>query len=259
VTIVLTIHAVRYVYAADELLILGQRGTIEPQGNIEHLRLTDQHVRDILKDVRQIDQEDGSTVSDEPIPQYLQQPTEFKALDAARQCEDFAAYGYYLKQISLLNLVIFVVLNCIYVFCTRFSQVWVEYWVNAEATNPSPRTSAIYGLSYLALSLGAASFFDLTLLFMFQVMVPRSAQEMHWELLQSTIHASYSFLSAVDPGTTLNRFSQDMTLLDLELPSYAVQFSFYLFSWVGQTILITIEVKYVAALITRLQKRNPRK
>jgi len=247
-TIVLATHAVRYVYEADELLILGQRGTIKSHGNIEHLRLTDQYVRDNLKDVKQIDQDDNA-LSDEPIAEYIQQPPDSEAQDAARQSGDFAIYGYYFKQISLLNLAIFVLFNCIYVFCTRFSQVWVEYWVNAEARNPSSRTSAIYGVSYLALSLGALSFFGVTLLFMFQVMVPKTAQKMHWGLLQTTIHASYSFLSAVDPGTTLNRFSQDMTLLDLELPSYAVQFSFYLFSWFGQTILIIMGVKYIAALI----------
>jgi hypothetical protein len=33
--------------------------------------------------------------------------------------------------------------------------------------------------------------------------------------------ASMSFHSKVDSGTTINRFSQDISLIDMELPAYA--------------------------------------
>lgn len=80
-------------------------------------------------------------------------------------------------------------------------------------------------------------------------MVPRSARRLHWELLQSLVHASYSFHSATDSGVTLNRFSQDMTLIDLDLPSYAIGFGMDVFICAGQVILIAISAKYVAATL----------
>lgn len=84
---------------------------------------------------------------------------------------------------------------------------------------------------------------------MFQIMVPRSARKLHQEQLQTTIHATHSFLNRTDPGMILNRFSQDMTLVDIELPSYAVQSFFYVFSCLAQGILVATGIKYMAALL----------
>jgi ATP-binding cassette subfamily C (CFTR/MRP) protein 1 len=84
---------------------------------------------------------------------------------------------------------------------------------------------------------------------MFQVMDPRSARRLHWELLQTSVHASYSFHSATDSGVTLNRFSQDMTLVDIDLPSFAIGFIMDVFVCTSQVIVIAIGAKYVSAVL----------
>lgn len=51
--------------------------------------------------------------------------------------------------------------------------------------------------------------------------VPRSGARLHAILLKTIMHARMSFFMNTDTGVTLNRFSQDMTLVDAVLPSQA--------------------------------------
>ncbi len=49
--------------------------------------------------------------------------------------------------------------------------------------------------------------------------VPKSGAELHKILLRTVMHAPMRFFSITDSGVTLNRFSQDMTLVDAVLPT----------------------------------------
>jgi ATP-binding cassette subfamily C (CFTR/MRP) protein 1 len=50
------------------------------------------------------------------------------------------------------------------------------------------------------------------------VVAPKGAQALHYVLVRSTMRAPMSFFERIDTSVMLNRFSQDMTLLDLQLP-----------------------------------------
>jgi ATP-binding cassette subfamily C (CFTR/MRP) protein 1 len=51
---------------------------------------------------------------------------------------------------------------------------------------------------------------------------PKSGAGLHKILLRSVLRAPQSFFDRTDSGVTLNRFSQDMTLIDGQLPAAAV-------------------------------------
>lgn len=51
---------------------------------------------------------------------------------------------------------------------------------------------------------------------------PKSGIGLHRVLLKSVIRAPQSFFDKTDSGITLTRFSQDMTLIDGQLPNSAV-------------------------------------
>ncbi len=53
-------------------------------------------------------------------------------------------------------------------------------------------------------------------------LTPTSGVKLHRVLLKSVMRAPQSFFDTTDSGITLNRFSQDMTLVDGQLPSSAV-------------------------------------
>jgi ATP-binding cassette, subfamily C (CFTR/MRP), member 1 len=51
--------------------------------------------------------------------------------------------------------------------------------------------------------------------------VPKSGLELHRILLRTVMHAPMHFFATTDSGVTLNRFSQDMTLIETVLPTNA--------------------------------------
>jgi ABC-type multidrug transport system fused ATPase/permease subunit len=53
---------------------------------------------------------------------------------------------------------------------------------------------------------------------MLLIVAPKGAQALHDILVTSTMRAPMSFFEKHDTSVMLNRFSQDMTLLDLQLP-----------------------------------------
>ncbi len=61
-------------------------------------------------------------------------------------------------------------------------------------------------------------------------LTPKSGVTLHRVLLKSVIRAPQSFFDTTDSGVTLNRFSQDMTLIDGQLPASAVM---SIFSWLS--------------------------
>jgi hypothetical protein len=50
------------------------------------------------------------------------------------------------------------------------------------------------------------------------IMGPKSAIALHKVLVKTTVKAPISFFESVDSSVLLNRFSQDMTLVDFQLP-----------------------------------------
>lgn len=53
-------------------------------------------------------------------------------------------------------------------------------------------------------------------------MVPLSGEKFHFALLSTVLSAPMSFFVNTDSGVTLNRFSQDLQLIDMELPIAAL-------------------------------------
>ena len=54
---------------------------------------------------------------------------------------------------------------------------------------------------------------------MFLNVIPTSGANLHLSLLRTIMRAPQKFFNETDTGVTLNRFSQDMTLVDQALPA----------------------------------------
>jgi ATP-binding cassette subfamily C (CFTR/MRP) protein 1 len=77
-------------------------------------------------------------------------------------------------------------------------------------------------------------------------MVPISGANFHRILLETTLGAKMSFLSITDTGSILNRFSQDLQLIDMDLPVAAINVVATGFLCLAQIILVGYAAKYAA-------------
>ncbi|KAH8672363.1 P-loop containing nucleoside triphosphate hydrolase protein [Ilyonectria robusta] len=126
--------------------------------------------------------------------------------------------------------------------------LWVQWWTNANEKHPSDRLGywlGVYGGLALITVLSCAladSIFNMRVL-------PRTARRFHELLLNTTMRAKTSFLTSVDAGTTLNRFSQDLELIDNDLPMSIDQTIFQFFSVIVSAVFVFMGSGYVAAAI----------
>lgn len=80
-------------------------------------------------------------------------------------------------------------------------------------------------------------------------MVPTTARRFHRYLLNTTVHATTSFLTSTDVGSTTNRFSQDLELIDLDLPQVFETSILSLLGAIVEAVLVFIGSGYVAIAV----------
>ncbi len=73
--------------------------------------------------------------------------------------------------------------------------------------------------------------------------------EFHNRLLSTTLNATTRFITSKDTGTILNRFSQDLNLIDAELPSALDKTIIAILSALFSAVLVFIGSSYVGAAI----------
>jgi ABC-type multidrug transport system fused ATPase/permease subunit len=257
-TTIATTSTSEYLSEPDLLVTLDQHGQARSHRNE---KMSSEHRPvDMIEQSRQVrsDLAIDSTIADESVV-VEESPAQVSGL--ANEAEegdrtphkqtttDSKVWMLYLGSMGWRNCAIYLILNALYVTCTRFSQVWVGKWADASQEDPGRHTDAKYGGSYAAIQIAAIIVFTAILLFIFQVMVPRSANKLHRDLLQTTIKASQQYHEKNDTGVTLNRFSQDLTLVDIDLPSYAIEYVIDVFLCIGQAVIVALGIYYMAALL----------
>ncbi|KAL0937343.1 ABC multidrug transporter [Colletotrichum truncatum] len=165
--------------------------------------------------------------------------------ELTRQKGDTEIYKLYFSSIGWRMLAPFIFMVVLFVATTKLPQVWLRLWTE-NGTNERP---AMYFGVYVMFSILCLLMNALSLSFWMLIVIPRSAKHLHQMLLDAVLAAPLFFFTTTDSGVTLNRFSQDMTLIDHRLPMSAFATLHSLLMVVAETALIASGATYVAALI----------
>ncbi|KAI8314010.1 ABC transporter atnG [Colletotrichum sp. SAR11_59] len=139
---------------------------------------------------------DASGMGNEKPPEAVINALEEQA-DATRQLGDWAMYSFYAKAAGWFSLSMFAGFMVVFAFFDCFPDIWLKWWTEANEQRPNQDLGKWVGV-YAALGVGSiVSFFI-------------------------SICAPMLFHSSVDSGVTVNRFSQDLQLIDMELPAAAL-------------------------------------
>lgn len=79
--------------------------------------------------------------------------------------------------------------------------------------------------------------------------IPKSGVELHSKLLKTVMDATFVLISRIDTGDLINRFNQDLLLIDIRLPVDLLNTVSELLNTIAQTILIAIAAIYVLAAV----------
>ncbi|KAE9364281.1 P-loop containing nucleoside triphosphate hydrolase protein [Stipitochalara longipes BDJ] len=135
-----------------------------------------------------------------------------------------------------------------YNYLMRFPDVWLRWGSTAEVSLPGQRTNFYLGIYCIFAGLALCSMV-IGILTLFTGVMPRASARLHQRLLSTIISAPYPFLAATDSGTILTRFSQDMSSIDMQLPTTLLQTTDGLIVCIAQAILITTSSKFVGIMI----------
>ena len=243
---------------ADHIVVLNEKGEITEQGSFKELNAAGGYVSGF-----ELQQADWTVRSTEMtnLDQVLAMATTSKIVyptlppsketietaefEANKRTGDLAIYAYYAKSVGVFAVVTFIVAMCSYVFCISFPQIWLGWWAAANAQHPNQRLGYYLGIYAM---LGVAGLISL-IISCWQIiitMVPQSGENFHHRLLKTVLAAPLTFFSTTDTGVTLNRFSQDLQLIDMDLPLSALNFVAAFILCLAQIILIGVSSVYAA-------------
>lgn len=165
--------------------------------------------------------------------------------ELSRQTGDIECYKIYLKSLGVTIVVVTIILVVVSVGIEKMPQIWLRLWTE-RGTNTN-RLGYMGG--YVAFAI-LASFFQLAVIaYFFIVGIPRSANRLHEILLVAVMRAPLHFFTSTDNGITLNRFSQDMNLIDQTLPMTFVGTVILVAQAIAETAIIASGASYVGVII----------
>ncbi|GJN77161.1 hypothetical protein PLIIFM63780_000650 [Purpureocillium lilacinum] len=222
ITVILATNSGHHLSFADYVVFLDSNGMITRHGAKDSMSSEDEIVQEVSEE---------STTPRQPVdPADAELPEEMlQELDllddpdqgVSRMTGDLKVYAYYAKIAGPWTMFIYLLACATFVFGVTFP------WLGL--------------LTVIGCTL-ADSIFNL-------VVLPKTSRKFHELLLNTTMRAPTAFLTSTNAGTTINRFSQDLELIDNDLPQSIDSFIFQFMSAIVSAVFVFIGSGYVAAAI----------
>ncbi|OKO90619.1 Multidrug resistance-associated protein 1 [Penicillium subrubescens] len=215
-TVIIATHNHRLLPHADRIVVL-ENGTVRKIGSFEEIE-------------SELPQDHHSSDSDDSSNQEVITPTkqahsstlesvlsnvdgESLELDNARRDGKWSVYSYYFKSAGWTLMISLVAAIFICGFTDRFSTIWLEQWSNANQKNPDQSPAKA----------------------LLVPVISNTGRSMHAHLLKATL-----------------RFSQDLELIDMDLPIQAINTNMSFANCVVQLVLLCILGKYLTITVPAL-------
>ncbi|KAJ5206864.1 ABC multidrug transporter [Penicillium cf. griseofulvum] len=238
-TTVLATNSIRNISLSDYIIVLGPGGAIVEQGMYSELISQGSYLASLDPKENRSDETDRQ--GDNKTAALDDSVLRNANLNAEnRPASDLTIYKFYVDKTGRVSFFVFVVLCSGFAFGLLFSQ--------ANAKKANDRLAYYLSLYVLWSTLAIFLFLGACLQLMI-VMVPKTARELHEHLLKTVLRAPLGFLSATDSGEIANRFSQDLELVDMELPRSLIGTVMAFILCVGELVVILYSSKYIAATV----------
>ncbi|KAF4272377.1 hypothetical protein CNMCM8812_008753 [Aspergillus fumigatus] len=237
-TVVLCTHSVRHLPTADYIIAL-ENGSIAEQGTFVHLSTRAGYVQRLEVGLKPEGEDTNADDEPGPCPKLFEGQTRTgKKLDpaitvnstqsstlnasaeaGARQVGDATVYKVYIKSMG----------------CDATESI--------HPAHPNSYYAGIYALLQICAIIALLLLLGITL---FIVSVKKAGANLHQQALSTLICAPLPFFTNTDTGVVTNLFSQDLNLIDTELPEAILNTLFCLFQSIGQAAVMLTSSVYLA-------------
>ncbi|GAA89080.1 hypothetical protein AKAW_07194 [Aspergillus luchuensis IFO 4308] len=243
VAVLMATHSDHHLRFADNVAILNSSGRIEKQGPRQSLGFASH----VYPDTTDATPETPTVLTDsgeETSTKKVETLTVDDIADISRRMGDTAVYTYYLKAIGWRHTLVACTIIIVHTFSSVFPQIWLELF-----TDDNGKKAAQFICVYVLLAVAASGSQGLMIWQIMIKIVITSGLGLHKILVQTVINAPMHFFAEVDSGVILNRFSQDMTLVDAVLPTMAFGTVLSVAQCFAQVALISLGSSYMALTI----------
>lgn len=147
----------------------------------------------------------------------------------------FGPVGFFRLAVLVLGVISLAVL-------TRIQRIWVQWWTEASSRDRYPTFVGVY----FTFAVGGCTSFAFVFWWLFMSVTPITAGGLHQQLVSTIFSAPLSYFSGIDSGIILNRFSQDMAVLNGMLPISIFQTTSTGALIIGQLALIMYGANYMS-------------
>ncbi|KAI1820838.1 ABC transporter [Xylaria intraflava] len=256
-TAILCTHATRFLSAASHGIVLSPDGNVLEQGSIADIQKGKWHnthgstpvTADALPEVDDFSLESETTEEPSHIRNSQVEIPSVKVTQTPaepRPGVDLDVYRYWLSTIGILLPLIYLILVVGLGFFSNFPTIWLKLWT-ADSTEPNSQHSFSYWIGiYVFLATGVVLCVFPAGLILLRNVVRLSGSEFHQSTVNTITRSSLHFLGTTDVGKVLNLFSQDMNIMDTQLPRMMNNMCFSLSIAVGQAVVIALSSAWLA-------------
>ena len=249
-TVVMSSSSVKHLPSADHIVVLKTEGKPLEEGSFQSLFVNQEQVNRLeMKPAgaRKLQKEAKSNRKQQVAGNLLDVSKPNSELDdRARRNGDITVYRYYFTVLGVPLLIPFLAFGITFGFLNNFSSVWLKFWSDFNTKHPdgnkNPYFVGMYALFQVLCLLVLALFIMHNLI----TMVVKSGTRIHQRALSTVMNAPLAFFDKTDIGSTTNRFSQDMSLIDADLAFAFSNTALTGFSVLGQATVIGIASPYVS-------------
>lgn len=257
VTVVCVTNALHRLAFADRVIALDVSGHILHQGSFAQLQSDTNYLHGLAveqngmigaREIAKASVQDHEETAPKNWPEINADQNSGDLETPGRVLGEFATYSYYFSSVPVWHTILFAAFIIMYAGASRMTALVLSFWTDTAKTSSQVNNDYFLGLFAMltgiaALGITAAAYFFLV------VMVPMSSEVLHARLLGSVMNAPMAFFSRTDIGVTTNRFSQDMSVIDTELPFALVDFCLNFAIIIMAVILMCVFSGYFAVAL----------
>ncbi|OAA81152.1 multidrug resistance-like protein [Akanthomyces lecanii RCEF 1005] len=250
-TILLATQTAAFLPFADILVSLDGNGGIGEVGAYRDLKRANGYTQSLVQASRDAGPSATSEEQSDEGPTLEVVKKEHRAKetklvdDKRRQLGDRTVYSYYFGSVGSLLAATLLGLEIGWAFLQCFPTVWLNFWAAAVQKDPSTSSGHYLG-TYAALQILAVVWFAILIWFGLINIAAKAGVTLHQRLLTATLRAPLSLFTSTDTGVMTTRFSQDIGILDNQLPLALVVSLGSLFSVIAKAGLLAASSYYVA-------------
>jgi ATP-binding cassette subfamily C (CFTR/MRP) protein 1 len=258
-TAILCTHSVQHLPSADHIIALGTDGCPVEQGTFKDLVANENYVHSL--GVIAVAKHGGDVTRGSLVDGLVTEKVEALLLtqtcmvmsmmsshddERDRHVGDLTVYRDYAKSMKLATLVLLVFVAIAVGFLQNFPQIWLNYW-SVDSMVPHMTHSWAYWVgTYVLLQILCLICIGAAGVIVFITTIVQSGTTLHHRALRTVISAPLQFFAKTDSGVVTNLFSQDMTLIDTELPGSLLNMTLLIFMCISMAAVVATSSPYIA-------------